>query len=216
MNTEKMTVHRALAELKTIDSRIEAQIMKADFCCANKHSNKKIKGDTIAAYEDAARAAYKSISTLISRRNALKKAVVLSNARTIVTIGGIDYTVAEAIEMKNHGIDNQRNLMDVMRHQFRSASNEIDRRNGDELERKATEYALGMYGSKDAKNIGEEAEAAKKTYIENNTYDLIDPLKIRERIDELEEKTSTFMADVDAALSVSNAITEIEFTYEVM
>lgn len=134
MNTEKMTVHRALAELKTIDSRIEAQIMKADFCCANKHSNKKIKGDTIAAYEDAARAAYKSINTLINRRNALKKAVVLSNARTIVTIGGIDYTVAEAIEMKNHGIDNQRNLMDVMRHQFRSASNEIDRRNPEFLE----------------------------------------------------------------------------------
>lgn len=38
---EKMTVHKALAELKIIDFRIERSIDDAQFCVANKHSNEK-------------------------------------------------------------------------------------------------------------------------------------------------------------------------------
>lgn len=41
---EKMSVHKALAELKIIDSRIERSIDDAQFCVANKHSNEKING----------------------------------------------------------------------------------------------------------------------------------------------------------------------------
>ena len=36
---EKMTVHKGLAELKIIDSRIERAIDDAQFCVSNKHSN---------------------------------------------------------------------------------------------------------------------------------------------------------------------------------
>jgi len=42
MTTEKMTIHKALAELKIIGDRINSSISTATFIKANKHSNEKI------------------------------------------------------------------------------------------------------------------------------------------------------------------------------
>jgi hypothetical protein len=53
----------------------------------------------------------------------------------------------------------------------------------------------------------------RKTYIENNTYDLIDPLDVAKIMEALDAEINEFNAEVDAALSVSNALTVIEFEY---
>lgn len=39
MTTEKMTVHKALCELKTLDSRIQKCMQQNPFVFANKHAN---------------------------------------------------------------------------------------------------------------------------------------------------------------------------------
>ena len=39
MTNEKMTVHKALAELKIIDDRINNAIVSGTYVIANKHSN---------------------------------------------------------------------------------------------------------------------------------------------------------------------------------
>ena len=49
---EKMSVHKALAELKIIDSRIERSIDDAQFCVANKHSNEKISGIPVISLKE--------------------------------------------------------------------------------------------------------------------------------------------------------------------
>ena len=59
----------------------------------------------------------------------------------------------------------------------------------------------------------EAMKALRKTYIENNTYDLVDPMDIAKIIEALDAEINEFNAEVDAALSVSNALTVIEFTY---
>lgn len=213
MNTEKMTVHRALAELKTLDDRIHKAIAGAYYCFANKHSNTKVNGvgidDFVATIQDN----YKSVKALINRRNAMKKAVVLSNATTDVEIGGVKYRVAEAIEMKNHGMDNYRTLVNTIARNRAVAQDYIDNHNGATLEKKADDYVVGLYGSKE-KATGAEAEATRKAYIDANTYDFVDPLGIVVIQQNLEDMIANFNAEVDAALSVSNAITEIEFSYE--
>ena len=56
-------------------------------------------------------------------------------------------------------------------------------------------------------------KALRKTYIENNTYDLIDPLDVVKIMENLEAEINEFNAEVDAALSTSNALTVIEFEY---
>lgn len=214
MNTEKMTVHRALAELKTLDDRILKAINGACFCFANKHTNDKVGGVNLNTVIDNMKDDYKSIRTLMNRRNAMKRAVTLSNATTEVEINGIKYRVAEAIEMKNHGLDNYSILLRALIKGRTDAKLLIEKNNGAALEKRADDYVLGLYNSKE-KVVSTEAENTRNEYIKANTYDFIDPLGVVAIQSELEEFIENFRSEVDAALSVSNAITEIEFSYEV-
>lgn len=213
MTEEKMTVHKALAELKILDDRIISAIDSADFCMANKNSNQKLKGIPVEDYEKVMIGSYDKVSDLIKRREAIKRAVVLSNASTYVEIGGKNYSVAEAIEMKNHGITLKQLMLNEMKKQYRSAQAKILENNGKDLEDRAEKYVVGLYGSGEKKTAMEEIEKMKKAFIEANQYILVDPINVLEKIEKLEAEISEFTAEVDAALSVSNAITLIEFSY---
>ena len=217
MTHEKMTVHKALAELKNIDARIEKAIRDTTYVLAVKHSAEKINGVTVANFKENMKSGYQKVNDLIARRDAMKRAVVLSNATTKVTVGGKEYTVAEAIEAKNHGVEFKKALLNTMTYAYKSAQNELNR-NGDEaLEKKAEQYILSMIAAqpKDSKmTVDSEAmKIMRKTYIENNKYDLIDPLDVASVMDKLEKEIHEFETEVDAALSVSNALTVIEFEY---
>lgn len=209
---EKMTIHKALCELKILDSRINNAISSARFCLANKHSNEKVNGVTVEEYQEIMKASYNKASDLIRRREAIKRAVVLSNAKTIVKIGGKEYTVAEAIEMNNHGIDLKLQLKNAMKKQYDSAMTTIISKNS-VVDDKATEYVVGLFGQKESKTANEEYEKARKSYIEANTMELIDPVNILEKIEALEVEIADFTTEVDSALSVSNALTEITVEY---
>lgn len=209
---EKMTIHKALCELKILDSRINNAISSARFCLANKHSNEKVNGVTVEEYQETMKASYNKASDLIRRREAIKRAVVLSNAKTIVKIGGKEYTVAEAIEMNNHGIDLKLQLKNAMKKQYDSAMTAIISKNS-VVDDKATEYVVGLFGQKESKTANEEYEKARKSYIEANTMELIDPVNILEKIEALEVEIADFTTEVDSALSVSNALTEITVEY---
>lgn len=209
---EKMTIHKALCELKILDSRINNAISSARFCLANKHSNEKVNGVTVEEYQETMKASYNKASDLIRRREAIKRAVVLSNAKTIVKIGGKEYTVAEAIEMNNHGIDLKLQLKNAMKKQYDSAMTTIISKNS-VVDDKATEYVVGLFGQKESKTANEEYEKAKKSYIEANTMELIDPIEILNKIEALDTEIADFTTEVDSALSVSNALTEITVEY---
>ena len=213
MTTEKMTVHKALAELKIMDDRIVSAINGGTYCVANKHSNDKIKGVSLEEYKRTMQGCYDKVVDLIKRRNAIKRAVVLSNAITKVSVNGTEYTVAEAIEMKNHGVEFDDMLYRTLNSQYLMAQGEILRQNGDDLEKRAEQYVIGIYGSKEGKTNTDDFEKTKKDFITANSYELIDPIKILEKINSLEESISSFRAEVDAALSTSNAVTEIEISY---
>ena len=217
MTTEKMTVHKALAELKTMDDRIAKAIRDTTYVLAVKHSAEKINGMTVANFKEKMRSGYQKATDLIARRDAMKRAVVLSNATTKVKIGANEYTVAEAIEMKNHGMEFRSALLRQMNSAYVSAQNELNRNSGETLEKKAEQYVLAVIAAqpKDSKmSVDSEAmKALRKTYIENNTYDLVDPLDVAKIMETLDAEINEFNAEVDAALSVSNALTVIEFEY---
>lgn len=215
MNTEKMTVHRALAELKVLDSRIQKKISSSVFCTTNRHREAKVNGEPIETFKAKMLDDYKSIMSLINRREAIKKAVTLSNAKTVVEIAGKKYTVAEAIEMRNSGITNHQFLANIMRQQYAKAKTTIETENGDKLSKKADDYVTGLYGSKDGTK-SEKVTEARKDYIEANSYDMVDPIGVSTVIESIDSFVDKFIAEVDSSLSVSNAITEIEFSYEVM
>lgn len=213
MTNEKMTIHKALAELKIIDARIERAISESVFCVANKHSNEKINGVSVDEFKRTMQGRYDKASGLILRRNAIKRAVVNSNAVTRVKVGDVEYTVAEAIEMKNHGVELKELLLNAMSAQYKRAQAEILSKNGDELEHRAEQYVVGIYGPKEGKTSTDDFEKTKKDFIKSNTYELVDPIGILKKMDALESVISEFKAEVDAALSTSNAITKVEISY---
>lgn len=213
MTTEKMTVHKALAELKLLDSRIEKAISEGIYCVANKHSNDKINGITLDEYTKIMQGRYDKATDLINRRKAIKKAVVLSNAVTRVNVAGTEYTVAEAIEMKNHGVEFDKLLMAAMQKHYKNAQMQIKQENGKDLEERADQYVTAIYGQKEGKTNTADIEKVKSDFLAANQYELIDPLHVLDKIEELEENINGFMAEVDSALSVSNALTEITIEY---
>jgi len=213
MTTEKMTIHKALAELKIIGDRINNSISTATFIKANKHSNEKINGVPINEFKSQIQGSWDKSNDLIKRRNAIKRAVVLSNAKTVVKVGNDEFTVAEAIEMKNTGMQFKKELLSMLNRQYVDAIRITEKENGETLQSKAENYVIGLYGSKDGKTSMNEAEETKKQFIVNNTFEFIDPIKVRDNIDALEKEISEFETEIDSSLSVSNSLTEIEIEY---
>ena len=213
MMTEIMTVHKALAELKLLDDRIEKAIAEGIYCVANKHSNDKIGGVAIDDYIKIMQGGHDKATDLINRQAAIKRAVTLSNAVTKVEISGAEYTRAEAIWMKNHGMEFYKALMNAMQKHYDKAQMQINLENGKDLEQRAEQYVTAIYGQKEGKTNTADIEKVKADFLKSNQYELVDPLHVLDKIEDLEKKINDFMAEVDSALSVSNALTEITIEY---
>ena len=92
---------------------------------------------------------------------------------------------------------------------------EIESKNGDALSQAADKMVEVYYGRQtDVKAISEEMKATREKFIQDNTLDLFDPLRLEEKIKEMDRSISAFETEVDSALSVSNAVTEITVEYE--
>ncbi|MFS0690022.1 hypothetical protein AB1K89_12385 [Sporosarcina sp. 179-K 8C2 HS] len=204
--TQTMSIHRALSELKTLNDRIPKAIQEADFIATDRKSAQKINGLSIEDYEKTIQAGFDKAVSLIERRNRLKDAVVQSNAVTEVVVAGETMTVAKAIERKS-SIVNEEKLLAAMVAKRRMAINRLTMEN-ESLPSRLEDYLTAILGNKEhAKK--EEVELHTKSFKERNEYILIDPLHLDKRIEEWEERISSFKAEVDAVLSESNAITKI-------
>ena len=122
-------------------------------------------------------------------------------------------TIAEAIEYKNHGIEFEEELVKHMSRQLKNAQDRCNYENGETLQERADEYVLGMFGSKDGKAVTKEIEEAKAAFIKANTFEIIEGFDTAEIISDLVDRIDKFKIDFDSAISVSNAITEIEISY---
>lgn len=212
MEKVRMTVHEALCEVKTADKRIDKAIQEAKFLYVNRNSNTKIDGKDIDTVKSEIKSGYQKIRDLIRRTEAIKRAISLSNAQTLVTVSGKEMTVAEAIYSLQHGTDSKRQLLESMTKKYRDAQTSIELRNGSSLEERVDRFISSTFGSKDKAN-NEEIKLATETFMKQNSYSLIDPLNIVKEIEQLEEEISAFEVAVDSALQISNATTYIEFEY---
>ena len=213
MTTETMTIHKALCELKTIDARISKEINSGPFVVANKHSNTKISGVDVSEFCEQIKSRMQSVNDMIKRRNAIKCAVVQSNAVTTVTVDGEEYTVAVAIDMKNNGMQYLKYWLQKITTDYNKAQREANAANGDILEQRADDYIKTMYGNTDMKNASEDAKKSRAEFITAQTYELVDPIKIVASMEEIENHINQFMVEIDSALSVSNAVTTITIEY---
>lgn len=204
---KKLSIHRALTELKMLNHRIETATNEVSTVLANRKSNSKINGVEIQEYEKQMQSSYDKVVGLIDYRNRIKSLVVASNARTKVTVGKEEMTVAEAIERKQ-SIQFEKKLLEVMQQQYRSAINMVAKEN-DALPAKLETYLINILGNKD-KQSPEEVKLHTETFMKRNEYELIDPMNVKKKIEALNSRIEEFESEVDAVLSESNATTFIE------
>lgn len=211
MTKETMNIHKALCELKMLDKRINEAIRECEVCDTAKQAIRKVGSKTVEEYSNDVRAQFQKVTDLIARRDSIKRAVVLSNAITKVNIAGKTYTVAEAIEMKNHGIGFSRMLAS----RLSGCANEMVfhlRESEIALEKQADIYIQSLLGGKE-KVMTAEAIKIRDEYIAAQRLMPVDPLNAAKVADDLKQSISNFEVEVDSALSVSNATTSIEIEY---
>ena len=178
----KMSIHRALAELKTLDSRIKKATDKKFIGCKKLSAKKEAKTNlTPNDFKKEVIGNYDSVIALIRRRNKIKEAVVNSNATTMVEIGGKIYTVASAIERKE-SIEYEKNLLIELKLQYNNILATVNRLN-DKVEEQLEKKIDAMVGAENASKNVELVESFSKQYRELNAYEVLDYLNLKELID---------------------------------
>lgn len=202
----KMTVAKALNELKLLDSRITRRINES-VLAGYVIGKKPMTGfDSIEEIEQRAKSDYQSANDLIKQRNKIKSAIVVSNATTPITVAGVNMTVAEAIEMKSF-IEYKKSLLNRLKNTYTQYVNHVERTNTT-VKNQLDNHLEVMLG-KDGKNKIAENDDFVKSYLSQNEAKLIDPLNLKQKIDELTSEIEAFESDVDYELNRSNVITEI-------
>lgn len=208
----KMSVTRALAQIKQLDDRISRasqtvrfvgvtvgegtnQVVK-DFNGSVDHAKKLIQGD------------FDKIQQLMKNRATLKAAVVMSDATTKVTVSGGEITVAEAIELRRTAVS-KKDLLHSMKRQLDSVTKDINMSN-DQLEQSIQDSLNTVYGNEKGKVDESMYDAIAKPRLDRHKAKLLDPCNIREQIQKLEDEVSDVDMNLDFLLSESNARTEIE------
>lgn len=208
----KISITEALNELKLYDSKILKAITNAKLVGAAKKSSDKVGVFKKEDFEDRAKASYQSVTDLIANRNALKSAIVKSNAVTEVTVNGKTMTVAEAIERKN-SIDYDETFLTEMKKQYIHATDTVAKENK-KVDNKVDELLATLIGKDSSKDISKESqEAIEKPYRAKNEYEFIDPIGLLDKIETLESEIDGFKSEVDTRLAVANSITMIEIEF---
>jgi len=205
----KLTITRALAELKLLDKRIQKEIVGINYVDLYRKRHNKLKKTqmTVEEYEKAVQSDMQSLNDLMHRRRKMKAALLESNATTIIKVAGEKMTVAEAIDRKQT-IDYLKQMVEVMRHQYSYALSQVQEDEPKLQER--VEAMLEANLGKDKKVDSDDYDKIALPFIEANTLRMVDPLKIDKEIKKLDEMIDEFESEVDFVLSESNARTEIE------
>lgn len=205
--TQIISAHRILAELKIIVDRI-AEATREQFISYRVGEEGVPSGfKTVEEFEVRAAAKWDAVNDLIKRRNALKKALIASNAVTTLDVAGKVMTVAEAIDRKD-SIDFEKALLNQLRGQYGNVVNRIEgeRRILDQHINKRLEEA----GGKDRKLTNDDEENIIKMAKKRYEPHFIDPIHAVDKIDALLKEIRDFELEVDTALSEINARTMIE------
>lgn len=208
-DTRKISITEGLRELKLYDAKIMKAIDSVQFIGAAKKSSDKIGTFKKENFIDYAKSGYQSVVDLIENRSKLKAAIVQSNAETNVEIGGVIYTVAQAIERKS-SIVYEKTLLESMKAQYAKSSATVEKENK-RVDAQIDQLLEGFLSKDSDKKVSESDLAAiSEPYREKNEFHLVDPLNLYEKIQKLEDEISRFEAEVDVKLSISNSITYIE------
>lgn len=197
--SDSISVTRALVKLKTLNERITNLTSKSSFIGLKK--NNKNSKDIKIDVEN-----FQAIADLLNHRDDLRKKIIECNHNTKVKVCGKEYSVAEAIAMKND-IELRQKFLNELKNQNMKIQREYEFHN-EEVQRKL-DNLLETSFSRDVKQNADTMENVIKTYRKSNEAEIVDPLKLSDHIDRMEDEINGFLKEIDFVLSESNATTHI-------
>ena len=199
--------------------RIADKIDKASFVDTIKPNEENVFGKRIdkESFGKEAQISYQQIMDLIERFQKLDAAIGDSNAKTMITTSYGTFTVAGAISLRgrlrNTGAygrdaDFEGLLKNKLEREYLEAVRFSDTKNT-QLQNAAEEMRLNILG-RDSKVKDDKPLGVVEAYVKENTTELVEPLDVKKKLAELEEKRNTLLTELDTQIKVSNATTFIE------
>ncbi len=217
--SEKMLVTQALDERDLLVKKINDKIEKASFVDTVKPNEEKVFDKRIAREDFAkqAESSYQQIQDLIERFQKIDTAIVASNAETTITTSEGIFTVAGAISLRSRmrssgaygkTADFEERLRTKMKMEF-DACVQLSEMKNKQLQGTAESMRLSILG-KDSKVRDDKPLEVVDAYVKENTTELVDPLDVKAKMTELEEKRLNLIKELDTQIKVSNATTFVE------
>ena len=208
----KMSVTRALVELKKLNSAIEKAIQDGLFVSVvvgQNESQKVYAGHaTVEDTKKTIQASFDRVESLIKNRERIKAAIVYSNAVTKVTVLKRVMSVAEAIELKST-VQFRKDLLLGMKTQLTRATSTVESLNN-KLDAEIQSMLSVVYGNDKGKVDPDVFNNVVKPQHKQKQASMLDSCNIRGKIEELEKEIIEIESELDFLLSESNARTEIE------
>lgn len=213
----KITVHRALAQLKSTEDRIIKKINNSVFVSSTVGKTGMCKGIPVEKMNAQIEADYKSISDMIRNYEEIRLAIVRSNSGVGENTTNVMYadesrkiTLSEVLAYQKHILPLKNNVVNTMKVQMCAVTNDIERTN-EIVSNQASKVLDGFAGkNSDQKIEKEQAEVIIQAYLENNQKTFVDPLNIRELISKLSKECEDDYVWADSCLSEVNALRTIE------
>lgn len=203
-----MTLHKILSELKTLDKRIEKGISELDLISIMRGSKIVNSPITEDEFKIKSISSLQSVEDLIKRKFNLRSALLNANCSIKLSIAGNEYTIYQAIEMKeimNLKKKELNKLSDLSRNANILYQRIVDR-NDKDLEQQIQFFCQSAKDDAKPDIVKQLTEQMNQL----NGVTLLDPTNISDKIKSLEEEIDNFTMEVDAALSEINSITSIE------
>jgi hypothetical protein len=205
---KKLSLHELLGEIKLLEKRIEKEISQVTFITIKKNSSKAVNYTyTEDEYNKKVISQYTSINDLIKLRDEYKHALMYKNSITDVKIGEVNYKIVDVIDHK-YAIQFKEDLLEQMKKQY----NEITRKSVslDSEIKTGMDALINQMGGKEKKVSDETITSMTESYLNNMGYRIIDPIKLKEKMELLENEIDTFKTKVDTSLSNINSQTFVE------
>lgn len=224
--SEKMLVTQALDERDLLVKKINDKIEKASFVDTVRVNEERVYEKHITREEFAkkANASWQQIQDLINRFQKIDAALVASNAATRIMTSYGSFTVAGAISLRGRmrgtgsyeeRADFEERLRLKMKTEYEVHIQQSELKNR-QLQTTTENMRMSILG-KDSKGKEEKPLEVVDAYVKENTTEVVDPLdvqkkmeELKEKMEELKEKRMSLLTELDTQIKVSNATTFIE------
>lgn len=209
----KISVTRALAELKVLPDRIKtaSQALASTAVDVKVGRTSKVtrtSGVSLETFEQNQLKAFQSLNDLIKRRERLKALVIKSNAATTVNFLGETITVAEAIERKS-SLELKGQVLTHLR-AYRSNAETVKNSLNARLDESIEKQLNTLFGNDKGKVDQASVEAVQNTLRDRQEASIVGLENLDKQIETLYNQVQAEQVELDFLLSEINAKTEIE------